>query len=133
MCYARRMRYLGIDYGTKHIGIAVSDDAGSFAFPRKIILNDAKLFDSLLRVIESERAGEIVIGDTLTLNGGANAITGEADAFAEKVKEHMGIPVHRIREAWSSQEATRYAPQGKRHDDSAAAAIILQRFLDQRK
>ena len=126
------MRYLGVDFGSKRIGTAVSDDAGSFAFPRETIPNDEKVFDALSHIAEAERTQEIVLGDTRTDGGGANQITAEADAFAEKLKEHTNIPVHRMREAWSTQEAARYAPPGHRHDDSAAAAIILQRFLDSR-
>ncbi len=124
------MRYLGIDFGTKRLGIAISDDAGSFAFPRDVIEKNASVFDELSRIVEKEKIDAIVMGDTLTLNGGANAITGESDAFAKKIGEVLKIPVHRIREAWSSQEADRFAPQGRKHNDSSAAAIILQRFLD---
>ena len=124
------MRYLGIDYGTKRLGIAISDEAGSFAFPRDIILFDAKVYEELLKIVSAEKIGAVVMGDTLTLNGGANDITKTAEVFAAKVSEYLKIPVYRTREAWSSQEAARFAPQGKKHNDSSAAAIILQRFLD---
>ena len=49
---------------------------------------------------------------------------------AAPLHQTVTIPIHRSREAWSSQEAARFAPQGQKHNDSAAAAIILQRFLD---
>jgi len=127
------MRYLGIDYGSKQIGIAVSDGTGSFAFPRDTIKNDAGALGIIVRIISLEELEEAVVGDTRSLDGGANQITPEADAFVEKLKHAAAIPVHRSREAWSSQEAARYAPPGQKHDDSAAAAIILQRFLDVQK
>jgi len=127
------MKYLGLDYGTKRIGIAVSDGDGAIAFPRKTVPNDAKLFDELAQTIEVERIQEIVIGDTRASNGEENRITKDSDAFAKKLQETINLPVHRAREALSSAEAMRFAPPGKRHDDSSAAAIILQRFLDQRK
>lgn len=126
------MRYLGIDYGTKHLGIAVSDDAGSFAFPRDVLSNDAKAVEKIFHIVEKENIEGIVIGDTRFLNGGANTITESSDTFAENVELYCKIAVHRVREAWSSAEADRYAPQGRKHSDSAAAAIILQRFLDSR-
>jgi putative holliday junction resolvase len=124
------MKYLGIDFGTKRLGIAISDTAGAFAFPRDVLLNDSKVFDGLQKLAAEEGIGGIVMGDTLTLNGGKNQITHAADIFAQEVTERLKIPVHRVREAWSSQEADRYAPQGRKHNDSSAAAIILQRFLD---
>jgi putative Holliday junction resolvase len=124
------MRYLGIDYGTKKIGVAVSDDAGSFAFPRGTLDNDDKILDTFAAFVEKERIEEIVMGDTRTDLGEENRITKESDKFAYELEAWLKLPMHRVREAWSTQEAARYAPQGQKHDDSAAAAIILQRFLD---
>jgi putative holliday junction resolvase len=124
------MRYLGIDYGTKRLGLAISDEAGSFAFPREVIANDGTAFETLKKIIAEENVGEIVVGDTLSVDGGANLITARAEEFITDLFQATGVSVHRIREAWSSAEAMRFAPPGKRHDDSAAAAILLQRFLD---
>ena len=124
------MRYLGIDYGAKRLGLAISDEAGGFAFPHKTISNDEKTLKTLAEIIESESVGAIVVGDTLSLEGGANKVTEKAQKFVDELTALVDVPVHRIREAWSSAEAMRYAPVGKKHDDSAAAAIILQRFLD---
>ena len=124
------MRYLGIDYGTKRIGIAVSDDAGSFAFPKITLDNNAKLWPALKKMIADERAEELVVGDTRSMSGSENTVTAEADAFVARLAHETGKRVHRAREAWSSYEAARYAEAGTEHDDSSAAAIILQRFLD---
>ena len=124
------MRYLGIDYGSSRIGIAVSDDAGSFAFPKVILDNDATLWPALKKMIINERAEELVVGDTRSLAGSENTVTAEADAFVARLAQETGKRVHRAREAWSSFEAARYAEAGTGHDDSSAAAIILQRFLD---
>lgn len=126
------MKFLGIDYGAKRIGIAVSDESATFAFPKDVIPNDASTFEKILFLIEEERIREIVIGDALAEGGGHNQITAEADAFADTLGKQVTIPIHRSREAWSSQEAARFAPPGETHNDSAAAAIILQRFLDAR-
>lgn len=126
------MKYLGLDYGKKHIGVAVSDGEGTIAFPRKIILNNQSLFSELAHIIETERIGEIVIGDARSFSGAENSVTAESDSFAARLESTVQMPVRRMREAWSSAEAMRFAPPGKRHDDSSAAAIILQRFLDSR-
>lgn len=127
------MRYLGIDYGTKNIGIAISDQSNSFAFPRDSIPNDKKVLDTLMRIVSLEEIAEVVVGDTRTVNGGENEITAEADAFVENLKQATSVPIQRTREAFSSQEAARFAPPGEKHNDASAAAIILQRFLDARK
>ena len=123
------MRTLGIDYGAKRIGIAISDAAGGFAFPKGVIPNDASALDAILALVASEKIGAVVVGDTRAANGAENPVTFEADRFCEALEEKLEIPMHRAWEAWSSAEAGRFAPDGK-HDDSAAAAIILQRFLD---
>lgn len=126
------MKYLGIDFGEKAIGLAVSDALGTIAFPRDIILNDANAQDLIADIVADEKIGGIVFGDTRTIGGDANIITPRAEEFAKKLSEH-GVPVKIVSEAWSSVEASRYAPKGSERDDSAAAAIILQRYLDMRK
>lgn len=124
------MRYLGLDYGAKRIGVAVSDAAGSFAFPRETIPNDYTAIDRLTKLVKEEGVGEIVLGDARAVSGAANPITADAENFGKMLETHLKLPVHSIWEAWSSVEAGRFAPKGKEHDDSAAAAIILQRYLD---
>lgn len=124
------MRYLGIDYGSKRVGCAVSSEG--IAFPLSVIANDATLFSTLRGILEKERVGEIVVGDTRAYGGGENSITRDVEQFIERLREESTIPVHSAWEAGSSVEASRYAPQGSAKDDSAAAAIILQRYLDMR-
>lgn len=125
------MKYLGIDYGAKRVGIAVSDERGAIAFPRETMPNDAELLARIVRRAEEERVGMIVMGDTRTAGGRENPITAESDRFAQELREHTHIPVERTFEIWSSIEAGRGAEE-RGHDDAAAAAFILQRFLDMR-
>jgi putative Holliday junction resolvase len=124
------MRYLGIDYGSNRIGIAVSDGDGKIAFPRSAIKNDTRAILYLEKMVAEERIGKIVIGDTRTIGGAENAITPEAEKFITALENATSLPVTRAFEGWSSIEASRYAPDSGSHDDSAAAAIILQRFFD---
>lgn len=124
------MKYLGIDYGTRRIGIAVSDDKGSFAFPKETIPNDASAIDRITSLIKTSEVKEVVMGDARAMNGLENLVTKEAEDFAAALHAHAHVPVHLSREAWSTVEAARFAPKGKEHDDAAAAAIILQRYLD---
>jgi putative Holliday junction resolvase len=124
------MKYLGIDYGAKRVGVAVSDNAGKIAFPRGTIENDATLSEAIGSLIANETIEAIVIGDTRAINGESNDVTSNAETFARALKNDTGLPVQMVFEGWSSIEASRYAPQRSGHDDSAAAAIILQRYLD---
>lgn len=126
------MKFLGIDYGAKRVGLAVSDESATFAFPKEVLPNDDTLLEKIVNLLEEDRIRGIVIGDALSEGGGSNQITAEADAFAEKLSSLTTTPVERSREAWSSQEAARFAPPGEKHNDAAAAAIILQRYLDAR-
>lgn len=126
------MKYLGIDFGTKRVGLAVSDEAGTIAFPRTTVPNDQKVFSHLTKLVSDEKIGSIVVGDTRSHSAKDNPVTSEAEAFVVALQAAIAVPVERIWEMWSSIEASRYAPEGKGHDDASAAAIILQRFLDTR-
>jgi len=123
------MKYLGIDYGKKRVGVALSDETGSFAFPKEVIpTGDAlsRIRDIALR----ERVAAVVIGDARSFSGISNVVTDERDKFAVRLQEILSVPIETVWEAGSSVEASRFAPEGRGHDDAAAAAIILQRFLD---
>lgn len=124
------MKYLGIDFGAKRVGIAVSDPHGSIAFPRGVLSNDAGMMDALLSFVTNERIDRIVIGDGKSHGGLDNPITVDIETFADALRDASSIPVELVSEAWSSIEANRYAPDDHAHDDSAAAAVVLQRYLD---
>ena len=124
------MKYLGIDYGAKRIGLAVSVE--NIAFPHSVIENGAGVLTGLLAMIEKEKIDGIIVGDTRTVSGAENPVTPAADAFVQELKTHARIPVERAMEAMSSIEASRYAEKGNEHNDAAAAAVILQRYLDMR-
>lgn len=124
------MRYLGIDYGSKKIGLAVSDEGGSFAFPFLIFANISKdnSIEKILKIIEEKKIERVVIGESLNLKGEENKILKDAKSFAGKLNEKSGLEVNFEKEWLSTIEARRFQD---RHDaDDSAAAIILQRFLD---
>lgn len=135
------MKYLGIDYGTKKIGIATSDDGGSIAFPYKVIPNNAKFFEILTSIISDEKISEIVIGHSVMGNNVRNEISDDIDAFAETLQRLTGLPVHMQDERFSSSAVSAFnwtkpvaTPRRTQKDitpqDDRAAAIMLQRFLD---
>ncbi|MEK7569463.1 MAG: RuvX/YqgF family protein [Patescibacteria group bacterium] len=116
------MRFLGIDYGAKRIGIALSDEGGKLAFPREILPNDSKVFEKLEGIIRDEGVAEIVIGET-------DLILRETEIFREQLAQRFGIAVRRQKEELTTREARRY--QGG-VADARAAALILQRYLDRK-
>lgn len=124
------MKYLGIDYGTKRVGIAVSDDDGSFAFPRTIVPTIDALAE-ITTIVTEEKVQHIIIGESVASNGEVNDVQAAVKKFADMLQSKTGIPVHFEREDFSSVEAHRYQTTAGSRDDSAAA-IILQRFLDKK-
>ena len=57
------MKFLGIDYGSKKVGIAVSDDSANLAFPKCVIGNDVELLEHIARIVSEENIGAIVLGE----------------------------------------------------------------------
>lgn len=122
------MKYIGIDYGLKRIGLAISE--GSFAFPKGIIQNK-KAIEKIVEIIKSSYVDGIVIGSSVSTNGQENEISEDIKKFAQKLKEKSKLKVFFQNEDFSSVEAHRYQVKKGARDDSAAA-IILQRFLDKK-
>lgn len=122
------MKYLGIDYGTKRVGIAVSDDGGSFAFP-KVVIENAQALETVTTLCKDEGISAIVIGESVASNGETNDLMKAVNTFKEKLAVATNLPIFFEREDYSSVEAHRYQTAAGNRDDSAAA-IILQRFLD---
>ena len=127
------MKYLGIDYGTKRIGLAVSDSSGKIAFPHKIIPTADKN-DEIEKVIAKEGIMEVVIGKSTDLKGQSNKVQEDINDFAAYIGMQFGLPVHFVKEFMSSSEARHFEKRagGKQSEniDDKAAAIILQRHLD---
>lgn len=124
------MRFLGIDYGSKKIGLAISDEGGTFAFPFLIFKNFSKedSVEKIVGIIKEKKIEKIVIGESLNLKGEENKILKDAKHFAEILKNKCGKEIYFEKEWLSTIEARRFED---RHDaDDSAAAIILQRFLD---
>lgn len=125
------MKYLGLDYGSKYIGVAISDTRGAMAFPREIIVSDHAALGRIVQMVKEEKIDQIIMGDTRANNDLPNIVTPEAESFADALTRATGKPVARVSELWTSFEAARYAPD-QNHNDAAAAAIILQRYIDMR-
>jgi putative holliday junction resolvase len=126
------MRYLGIDYGSKRVGLALSDEAGLMAFPHKVIENNADLLKNLEAIIAEHQVDEIVIGQSLNKEGGSNKIQASVEELITDLTLNVGLPVHLEPEQYTTQEAIRF--QGRTDmTDAAAASIILNSFLTRDK
>lgn len=125
------MKYLGIDYGVNNIGLAVSNEEGTIAFPRVTMVNKRGILSRIATLVKEEGVDAIVIGNTRAFSGAENPVTAESELFAHELSEKTGLEVLSASEAWSSREATRFAPKGVK-SDAAEAAVILQRFLEMR-
>lgn len=131
------MRYLGIDYGTAKIGLALSDEDGTMGFPHAIIPNTPAVTDELCALIAQENVGAVVIGESRTLAGGENPVAKDAHALGDALAARAGIPVVFESEVYTSAEARRApakegksrSPKMRKNVDAAAAALILTSYL----
>ena len=125
------MRYLGIDYGTKRIGLAISDEGGTLAFPYAILENSKSSLGEIKTICAHEGVETIIVGESLDYKGEPNIVKKEIDKFIVELRKVLGIPIIEEREFLSTQQARFYQMKRKRVDDSAAA-IILQSYLDRK-
>jgi putative Holliday junction resolvase len=124
------MKLLGIDYGSKRVGIAFSDENGEFAIPSVVLNNSKNLLKEVLDLAKEKEIKEIVIGESKNYKGEANTILKESLKFKTEL-EKEGYTVHLEPEFMTSANAERF--QGKNDlIDASAAALILQSFLDKR-
>lgn len=126
------MRLLGIDYGTKRVGIALSDEAGVFAYPYSVIKNSKNLTKEIIAICKKENVGKIILGESLDYKGKCNDIIRETDVLKRILEKETGLPVIYENEVLSSAEAERIQGKGEGLDASAAA-IILRTYIDRNK
>ena len=137
------MKYLGIDYGSKKVGLAISDDEGTLAFPYKILKNDLELDDTIHNICGEEEISAIVLGRSHDLSGNPNKIMGSIEEFKQTLEGELDLPVYYENEFMTSVEArgrkgkeknnSRKVKKGEQGNiDDSAAALILQRYLDRK-
>ena len=138
------MRYLGLDLGTKTLGVSISDRTGLIANAYEVIHFDENDYDSALpklkEIVEKEQVEKIVLGLPKHMNNdfGDKAII--ATEFGNKISEYLKIDVIMQDERRSTIEATNYMLEAnisrkkrKKKIDSLAANIILQTYLDRKR
>jgi len=122
---------IGIDYGTKRVGIAISDESNTLAFPYRVLPNNHLLVEEVVSIVDKEGIEGIVVGESKDFKGEENPVMANARAFVDQLERHTAAPVHFEPEYLTSFHAGHTsAPHLK---DASAAAIILQTFLDKEK
>ncbi len=133
------MRVLGVDHGEKRIGLAISDPTGTIAGPLSVIQHVSRAVDAAhVASLAAEQDAElIVIGQSFDEEGRPNEAGRRAERFAEALKTQTALPIVLWDESMSTADAREFriemgASRKRRsgHLDDAAAAIILQSYLD---
>lgn len=128
------MKYLGIDYGTKRTGVAVSDEDGRMAVVKETIEADGQqgVIDRIKEMIEEDAVQAIVVGVPRNLDNEDTEMTETVQRFIEKLRNHVTIPVQTVDERLTTEMAKTLLRGVKNEDrDKVAAQILLQNFLDQ--
>jgi putative Holliday junction resolvase len=137
-------RVLGIDFGTKRIGLALSDPTATIAQPLPTLARRAGKrapVQALADLVRAQDVGEIVIGLPLALSGEETDWTTEVRDFGAKLAQRSGVSVSFLDERMTSVQAEktvrslglkRSEREQKTRVDAAAALLILQAYLDRR-
>jgi len=137
-------RILGIDYGERRIGLALSDPTATIAQPLPTLTRrrgKRPPVQAIAEIVRTNDVAHVVIGLPLTLAGDENEWTAEVRAFGNALAERAGVPVTYIDERFTSVRAEqavrasglkRSQREEKARVDAAAAILILQAFLDRR-
>jgi putative pre-16S rRNA nuclease len=141
-------RFLAIDYGSRRIGIAVSDETNTIAFGRGVVENTENYLEEITKIVREENISDIVIGYPLSLRGNKSAQTVDVEDFENELRNYMSArfrrPIDIIR--WDERLTSKMAADSmlqsgmkkknrrdKKNIDIISAALILQSYLDNRK
>ncbi len=132
MYYAKNMKYLGIDYGEKRVGIAISDNEGKVAFPKIVFENNTDLLNKIETFCKENNVEALVIGESKDYKGEDNKINPQIISFKRNLGNVIKLPTFFEPEFMSSMQVEKTF--GKTDMlDASAASIILQTFLDKEK
>ena len=136
------MRYLGLDLGSRTLGIAISDQSGTIARSLRIIRNEENydlLISEIKKIIEEEKVDAIVLGYPKNMNNSIGIKAKLSETFKEKLEKNCNLNVYLQDERLTTKQATDILisnntsrKKRKKVIDSMAATIILQSYLDKR-
>lgn len=133
----RKPRVMGIDFGDSRIGVALSDPLGIMATPHTIItrIEEEKDITTIVDIIHQNEVGRVVIGLPISMNGTLGMQAEKVKAFAAELAKKIDVPVEFRDERLSTVVAKNLVQESRKTDrktryDAAAAALILQSYLD---
>lgn len=134
------MRFLGIDYGDKRIGIALSDDQGILAFPYTTVENNKKAINDIKKICSEQEVEIIVLGLPISFGMKETEQAQKVKVFAKKIGKEIGLPIELENEILTSKMARPSKKHSGRADrgesqkiDESSAALILQSWMDKNK
>lgn len=140
---SEQKRVLGIDYGSKRIGVSVSDPLQIIAQALETIPNNSRTFEAIAEIVQREQVGCVVVGMPLNLKGEKAQKAQEVMEFMKQLQKNIDIEILTWDERFTSSLAhdtllrmgtkKKERRTNKGRVDSMAAAIMLQSFLDSRK
>lgn len=137
------MRIVGIDFGEKRIGVAAADDRLRIAIPVATVDAGGDPVEAIVRIAADERADELVVGLPLSLSGAEGPQAQVVRDAVATLESKLTIPVRLQDERLTTRQATQSMPPKKKGvsrakagaptRDAAAAAILLQAYLDSQR
>lgn len=124
-------RLLGIDFGRKRVGIALSDEDRKIAFPKFVYSNDKKLVGRIAEYCKENSVAGIVLGESKNFKGEDNPVMKDILKFKKIVEAETSLPIFMEPEFMTSSEAVKMRAEGDSGEmlDASAAAVILQSYL----
>ncbi len=132
-------RVLGIDFGSKRIGLALSDPLRIFAYPYKTLNNDQNFWNDFKKIIEEKNVDKIILGYPMDDSGSKSEVAGKVEKFSKELSKKFKIEIIFWDERYTSVMAQEkilesVTKKSKRRNkgllDSNSAAIILQEYLN---
>ncbi|MCS7089107.1 MAG: Holliday junction resolvase RuvX [Verrucomicrobiota bacterium] len=133
------MRILALDYGTRRVGVAISDELGMLARPLGFLTAEPfeRFVEDLRRLVEAHGVGQIVVGMPRNMNGSYGAAAETVRAWMNRLEQVLSIPLVAWDERLTTVQAQRMLHEaglpGRKQRirlDSSAATILLQSYLD---
>jgi putative Holliday junction resolvase len=135
-------RILGLDLGSKRIGLALSDPELPIAMPEGTLVRKGLLRDlaALKKLVQDRDVKRVVVGLPIHMSGHKGPEAVAAETFARQLAEATGLPVDLQDERWTTLEAQRAlratghnAKESRRHVDAVAASLLLSAYLERRR
>lgn len=123
---------MGLDFGEKRVGIALTDAEKKMAFAKKVVKSCSAL-EEIEKIIKEEDVEEIVIGYPLSLKGEKTSSTKKVEDFLNKLTHMVNVSIKLLDERMTTKLAERVKTKKDKFVDHIAAAIILNDYLRRRK